>query len=170
MVKHCFTVLAGLFPLMYGQSSIVGLSQDTRVPIMTHVFSAHGLQAGQQVDFQVADAVLCGNTIAIARSATVIGEIVRIHQNLFGRVDQLVVRLQFIPTVSGERIPLYMGRHIGRQTQIDWKIDVVGGSVVACLETTAYVSRDMQPVLAAPPTLDHPGEAHPVSLRPIVSR
>ncbi len=170
MIKHCFAVLASLFPLMYGQSSIVGLSQDTRVPIMTHAFSVRGLQAGQQVDFQVADAVLCGNMIVIARSATVIGKIVQIHKNLHGRVNQLVVRLQYIPAVSGERIPLYMGRHIGRQTPIDWKIDVVGGSVVAGLETTAYVGRDMQLVLAAPSNLDHSGATTSISFRPIVLR
>jgi hypothetical protein len=169
MFERCLAIaiFVSLPSLIHGQSSMVGLPQDTAVLIRPgHSISMQGAQKHQQIAFQVGDAVWIGNAVAIPRTTPVIGEIVDFHRDWFRRIDGLFIKLLYICTASGERIPL----HIVRQGKADWKIDLVAGAMPRDLETIAYVSRDVQLALAAPTALDHSGAAATVSLRPIVSR
>lgn len=168
MLRLCLTltVFVSLSPLIHGQS-IVGLLQDTPVRIkIAQSFSARDVQVGQQIEFEVADTVWCSDIVAIPRGAVVVGAIAPMHKPVFRRTDEIWIRLLYIRAASGERIPV----HILRQGEADWKIDLVKKVVPRNLETTAFVSRDMQLLVVAPTTLDHPGAASPISLRPIVSR
>jgi hypothetical protein len=163
MLKLCLTIItvfADLSLLVYGQASVT-LSEDTPVRIMiVDSFSARGAQVGQQIEFQVADSVWSGNPVAIPRGAAVVGEIAPMHKALFRRTDQIWVKLLYIRTLSGERIPV----HILRRGEAEWKIDLVKKVVPGRLETTVFVSKDMQlaPV-AQSIALDHPGATGPVS-------
>jgi len=170
MLKRCLTIVTvftGLSVLVYGQAPVT-LSQDTPVRIViVDSFSARGAQVGQQIEFQVADTVWSGNAVAIPRGAAVVGEIAPTHRALFRRTDQIWVRLFYIRTPSGERIPV----HILRQGEAEWKIDLVKNVVPGRLETTVFVSRDMQLAPAAQSiALDHISSMGPAALRSIVSR
>jgi hypothetical protein len=169
MLKRSLTViavLANLSLLAFGQAPVT-LVQDTAIRIrIVDSFAVRDAQVGQQINFEVADAVWNGSYIAIPQRALVIGNIVRIHKNFRGRADQIWFRLRYIRTSSGERIPL----HIFLPGEADWKIDLVKGVVNAGLEIKAYVSRETQLWVVQSTTLDHPGATDPVSLRSIVSR
>ena len=123
-------------------------------------------QAGEQIQFRVAENVWSGNTLAIPRGSVVVGETVPAHKARFRRMDQIWVKLLYICTLSGEHIPV----HIFRHGEVDLKIDVVKKGVPGELEITAYVSRDMQLLAAQSTTLEHPGATGTAILRPIVPR
>ena len=167
MLKRLLTgmvVFGNLSLLLFGQSPVT-LLQDTAVRIIVDSFSARKAQVGQQTEFRVAENVWSGNTVAIPRGSVVVGETVPVPKALFRRTE-IWIKLLYIRTPSGEHIPV----HIFRHGEADLRIDVVKKAVPGELVITAYVSRDMQLLAAQSPTLDHPGAAHPVSLRPIVSR
>jgi hypothetical protein len=132
-------IAAQLCSYSYGQTRAV-LVADTPVRIRPVQSISATMQRGQYVEFQVADAVWCGNVIAIPRGAVVIGMIATINKLLFRRITEIEVNFLYVLAASGERVPL----HSGQDLRADWKVRLVKGSVPSGAETTAYVSREME--------------------------
>lgn len=127
-------IAAQLCSYTYGQTRAV-LWADTPVRVRT-TQSLFPVKIGQYVDFQVADAVWVGNAIAIPRGANAIGTIAAIHRLSFH--SEIEIRFIYVRAASGERVPLYSGQDL----RVLWKVRLVKGAIPG-VETTAYVSRDM---------------------------
>jgi len=143
----------------YGQTR-AALWADTPVRVRAMQSPSPALQIGQQVDFQVADAVWAGNAIVIPRGANVIGEIAEIHR--LSVHPEIEIRFIYMRAASGERVPL----HSGRDPRALWKVRLIDGTIPG-LKTTVYVSgdRDINTLVAAesnqPGGTEHAGDAKP---------
>jgi hypothetical protein len=132
--KVAIVVFAQWCIIGYGQTPVVLLA-DTPVPIRTVQSLSAAAQIGDYVGFQVTDPVWIGNVIAIPRAAMAMGEITAIHKSVFRQTLQLEIRLIYVRAASGERVPL-------RNSQADWKVPLMKGTLPIGTETTAYVGID----------------------------